>query len=262
LNQLIGLTKEAGEAWIRRRLGGTATGDVMEADALAGSGAGVAVAANAPPLGALAAAAATQDLRREHTRESLLQAAWTALARDGYEKITTRRIAEIAGVNIATLHYYFGTKEALLSEATRFALRATEARLRSAIDAEASATAAFERVFATIWQLVQERTGVLRYDLAVRGFRDPGARGDVLEMYERYRAITEDLVLWRLREGGRLAPGLSAAGLAHYMLCSVDGVILQHVLTGDDDAAQGALDMIRRHTLMLLDTPAGAGTDQ
>ncbi len=31
--------------------------------------------------------------KREQTRNAILEATWTALAHDGYEKITTRRIA-------------------------------------------------------------------------------------------------------------------------------------------------------------------------
>ena len=52
------------------------------------------------------------EQRREQIRIQILEAAAIALTRGGYERITTRRIAEEAGVNIATLHYYFGTKEA------------------------------------------------------------------------------------------------------------------------------------------------------
>lgn len=197
--------------------------------------------------------------RREQAREVILKAAWSALARDGYEKITTRRIAEMAGVNIANLHYYFGTKEALLSEASRFALRDTEQHLRAAMEEAPTAKVAMERVFATIWELVKERPGILRYDLLVRGFRDETARQDVNAIYASYRALTEELIEWNLREGGALAPGLTVGGLAHYLLAAVDGVLLQHVLTGDDAAARDALALVLRHVLELLN---GDATDK
>jgi AcrR family transcriptional regulator len=130
---------------------------------------------------------ATAAQRREQTRNAILEAAWTALARDGYEKITTRRIAQLAGVNVATLHYYFGSKEQLLSEATRFALKDTEYRMRRAMDEAQTATAGLKNLFAAIWEMVQEGPGILRYDLIIRGFRDEAARKDVLAIY----AITE-----------------------------------------------------------------------
>lgn len=41
-------------------------------------------------------------------------AAYTRIATDGFEGLRTRDVAGDAGVNIATLHYYFPTKEALI----------------------------------------------------------------------------------------------------------------------------------------------------
>jgi DNA-binding transcriptional regulator YbjK len=40
-------------------------------------------------------------------RRSLLQAAFDVIAMSGFEGLRTRAVAERAGVNIATLHYYF-----------------------------------------------------------------------------------------------------------------------------------------------------------
>lgn len=190
--------------------------------------------------------------RREQTRKAILEAAWTALARDGYEKITTRRIAELAGVNVATLHYYFGSKELLLSEATRFALKGTESRMRATIDQAQTAAAALDSLFRAIWDMVQSQPGALRYDLVVRGFRDEQARQDVLAIYATYQRITEDLIERHLREGGTLKNGVTPSVIAHYMLSAIDGVLLQHVLTLDAKAAQSALALIRNHALSLL----------
>src|SRR6516165_8179591 len=47
-------------------------------------------------------------------RDSLVRAAFVCLAADGFEGLRTRSVADRAGVNIATLHYYFPTKEALI----------------------------------------------------------------------------------------------------------------------------------------------------
>lgn len=190
--------------------------------------------------------------RREQTRNAILEAAWTALARDGYEKITTRRIAKLAGVNSATLHYYFGSKDLLLSEATRFALKDAEGRMRGAIEQAQTAAAALDNLFSTIWGMVQEMPGALRYDLVVRGFRDEQARQDVLAIYATYQRLTEELIERHLREGGTLRDGVTPSVVAHYMLSAIDGVLLQHVLTSDAEAAQSALALIRNHALSLL----------
>ncbi len=53
------------------------------------------------------------------TREAVLAAAVEAYSKYGFRGATTRRIAEIAGVNEVTLFRHFGSKEALIGEAIR-----------------------------------------------------------------------------------------------------------------------------------------------
>ena len=47
-------------------------------------------------------------------RRALVAAAYRRIATDGFEGLRTRDVAADVGVNIATLHYYFPTKEALI----------------------------------------------------------------------------------------------------------------------------------------------------
>jgi AcrR family transcriptional regulator len=54
---------------------------------------------------------------RSAAREALLDAAEQLLVDVGYAKITTRRLAEEAGVNHGLVHYYFGSVENLLLQA-------------------------------------------------------------------------------------------------------------------------------------------------
>src|ERR1051325_8556080 len=51
--------------------------------------------------------------RSRATVEALLEATTDILVRGGYAKLTTNRIAERAGVNIASLYQYFPGKEAI-----------------------------------------------------------------------------------------------------------------------------------------------------
>jgi AcrR family transcriptional regulator len=47
------------------------------------------------------------------TRREILKAAEESFAASGFVGATTRRVAALAGVNVATLHYHFGNKERL-----------------------------------------------------------------------------------------------------------------------------------------------------
>ena len=57
--------------------------------------------------------------RSRATVEAVLEATTDILVREGYSKLTTNRIAERAGVNIASLYQYFPGKEAIVAELRR-----------------------------------------------------------------------------------------------------------------------------------------------
>jgi AcrR family transcriptional regulator len=69
----------------------------------------------------------TKTEARSSAEEALLDAAERLLVEVGYSKITTRRLAEEAGVNHGLVHYYFGSIEnVLVRTLERFTERLTE----------------------------------------------------------------------------------------------------------------------------------------
>src|SRR4029078_12334120 len=57
--------------------------------------------------------------RSRATVEAILEAATDILRRQGAGRLTTNRIAERAGVNIASLYQYFPGKQAIIAELRR-----------------------------------------------------------------------------------------------------------------------------------------------
>jgi AcrR family transcriptional regulator len=53
------------------------------------------------------------------TREAILDAARQAFAEHGYQRATIRGVAELAGVDPALVHHYFGTKQGLFVAAVQ-----------------------------------------------------------------------------------------------------------------------------------------------
>jgi len=51
------------------------------------------------------------------TKQAILNAALDLMKDEGIKRVTIRKIAKIAGVNVALINYYFGSKENLISEA-------------------------------------------------------------------------------------------------------------------------------------------------
>jgi AcrR family transcriptional regulator len=71
--------------------------------------------------------------RSRFTVEAILEAAAHILVRDGYAKLTTNRIADRAGVNVASLYQYFPGKEAIVAELQRRHGAAERAAARDAL---------------------------------------------------------------------------------------------------------------------------------
>ena len=65
-----------------------------------------------------AAAPGTRAERRERatadTRGGILDAARSAILADGYAALSTRRVADLAGVPLSQIHYHFGSKRQLV----------------------------------------------------------------------------------------------------------------------------------------------------
>ena len=58
--------------------------------------------------------AARRDRATAETRGAIVDAARTALLADGYAALSTRRVADIAGVPLSQIHYHFGSKQQLI----------------------------------------------------------------------------------------------------------------------------------------------------
>lgn len=69
----------------------------------------------------------------------ILQATELALKVDGLERLTTGRVAELAGVSVGTLYQYFPSKEAILGELLERRFEATISLFRTGLEATATA---------------------------------------------------------------------------------------------------------------------------
>lgn len=71
--------------------------------------------------------------RSRFTVDAILEAAADILVREGFARLTTNRIADRAGVNIASLYQYFPGKEAIVAELRRRHGVAERAAVRQAL---------------------------------------------------------------------------------------------------------------------------------
>jgi len=101
-------------------------------------------------------------MAQQATKEKILLATIDAIEKNGIHNITTRVIADEAGVNNAALHYYYGTKEQLVEAAL---LQTTEHWIEDTSEILSSDKPVRERIREMLVYLID---GVLRYPNLIR----------------------------------------------------------------------------------------------
>ncbi len=70
------------------------------------------------------------------TRQLILEAAVTCIEEDGIDKVTTRKIAQKAGTNIASINYHFRSKDELIARVLGMTIQHMLGDVETAIEAK------------------------------------------------------------------------------------------------------------------------------
>jgi TetR/AcrR family transcriptional regulator, regulator of cefoperazone and chloramphenicol sensitivity len=57
---------------------------------------------------------------KDNVRDKIIQTTLEIISKEGIDKITIRQIAKESGVNVASINYYFGSKEKLVTEVIKY----------------------------------------------------------------------------------------------------------------------------------------------
>jgi AcrR family transcriptional regulator len=153
----------------------------------------------------------------DERRDSLVQAAFACLAADGFEGLRTRGVADRAGVNIATLHYYFPTKEALIGGVADFiASRFITLHAPAKPSTGSPALDRLQQEFADVHFYVARHPDLVAVlsELQLRGRRDPAIRKIIEPLAGHWRKGIERFMADGIVEGvfrGDLDPAAAAA---------------------------------------------------
>ncbi len=111
----------------------------------------------------------------EQTRADLLAVAMMHFGRDGFRRATTRGIAKEVGVSFATLHHYFGKKEALYGECIQAAFKELlQVGVELATELATPPTATrIERAVRSAFRAMQANASRSRFLLRAFVFEDP-----------------------------------------------------------------------------------------
>jgi AcrR family transcriptional regulator len=163
-------------------------------------------------------------VRQGHeTEQALLDAAERLLVEVGYARITTRRLAEAAGVNHGLVHYYFGSNEALLVQALE---RFTERLITRQRELYASDLPFAEKWRTAMEYLVSEDATYEKVwlELQALGWNNPEVRARLASVNAEWRAVLTEAFAEPRRQLGIEMP---LAGLVSLVMTFNIGIIVE-----------------------------------
>lgn len=186
------------------------------------------------------------------TRQRLLASSASLIAERGWGSVTTRAVAERAGVNQALVHYHFGSIDALRRESVMARLiPAVEGLVEELLD-ERPLTESIDRVMGRIDHFgLETEDGVLMAEALLQATRDPmvteamaGVMGSWSEMLGPRLAVAQ--------ERGVVRGDIPAERLASVIASFLDGYLIQRMADPDLDATAAGDTLIT-----LLSPPRG-----
>jgi AcrR family transcriptional regulator len=177
-------------------------------------------------------AASTHPLRsRKEDREgALVQAAFNQIAERGFEGLRTRDVAAGVGLNIATLHYYFPTKEALIRGVVAHAMD----RFRSTLAPHGSPADQLRNHLRAVRKLLRDEPeiGAVMGELALRSARDPSLARIMSEAFAAWQRTLRGL-LQRAARDGNLSPDLDNDDVAALIMATLTSMTLPSTASAD-----------------------------
>lgn len=159
----------------------------------------------------------------EKRRQELVRAAYSQIAERGFEGLRTREVAAEVGVNIATLHYYFPTKESLI----RGVLEHAMGRFRSTLTPHGTPSDQLRNHLRAVRDLLRDEPelGSVMAELALRSARDESIQAIVTETFEGWHTVMRGLLRRGVRDG-KLRAELDSEGVASLIIATLTSLTL------------------------------------
>ncbi len=167
---------------------------------------------------------------KEDRQEALVRAAFNQIAERGFEGLRTREVAAGVGLNIATLHYYFPTKEALIRGVVAHAMD----RFRSTLAPHGSPADQLRNHLRAVRKLLRDEpeVGAVMGELALRSARDPAMARIMGEAFQAWQRTLRGL-LQRAAGDGYLARDLDYDDVAALIMATLTSMTLPSTASAD-----------------------------
>ncbi len=171
-------------------------------------------------------------------RQQLIEIAYRHIAERGFEGLRVRDVAAEAGINNATLHYYFPTKEALIQGVVAYLNHefATSQLPRPASPPPAIADLRLE--FEDLRYRLHENPAmfIVLTELLVRSLRDPAIGAILGHLYANWHNHLVAIIKHGIIEG-QFRANLDPAAAATFIIAQIKGVGLEAMGSTDQTLA-------------------------
>jgi AcrR family transcriptional regulator len=172
-------------------------------------------------------------------RRQIIQAAVAVALREGIDRMTTRRVAQEAGVAVGVLHYCFGTRDALLREVITHLVDDTSQSMASVSDGGGDLRSCMSRAIESFCSAVEANPELhlLTYEMATWAVRNPEFADLGAWQYDCYYRATEAF-FDQLAQAARVTWSLPVSTLARLMVALNEGVTLAWLIDRDGARAR------------------------
>ncbi|MGV9722572.1 TetR/AcrR family transcriptional regulator [Nocardia beijingensis] len=192
----------------------------------------------------------------EERRAHLIEAAIGLAEKKGVAGVTTRDVAQAAGVSLGVVHYCFENKDALMTEL----VKALSMELRDSVDANetvwqdvGSGKEALQKLIRSglelMWLNIEatpERQ-LLTYETTTYALREgeqtPAKLAIAREQYNFNDSTVAD-ILEHARDATGNTWSVPVQTLSRFTLNVIDGVVLRWLVDNDSESVRGQLDLL------------------
>ncbi|WP_194837864.1 TetR/AcrR family transcriptional regulator [Nocardia sp. XZ_19_369] len=184
----------------------------------------------------------------QQRRQTIAEAVWRVIQRDGLEHASVRKVATEAGVSMGSLRHYFSTQSELLAFSLGMVGEGMMDRIRELDLAEDPCERAAQILLTGLLPTGPHQRAVTTVWLAFLGrvLTEPALRQSSDELYDG----TAELITWvvgELAASGRLRDDLDLEWETERLYIFVDGLTVQSLIRPEKIPPERVRELLRHH---------------
>lgn len=177
------------------------------------------------------------------TRAKLIAGAMEVLCKDGVSGTTTRKIADASGQRLATMHYHFKDKDALLFAVLDEVALLLNGHLEAELKSAPNLVERVDTLIRVVWQLMTRTQDlqILQFEMTFYAVRSRDAAGLAEKQYKGLLELYE-----RFLNSPKASPAEAAKirRLTHFVVAGLDGILVQELAYPDAKRSEESINCL------------------